>query len=169
MTAGRWAIVVFISAVALTAVPGAAVAATQTPAEIERRTDALAGELRCPVCQQLSVRDSPSRVAQTFRERIRELVAEGRSDADVRAFFVARYGDWILLSPPRRGIGLAVWLIPPVVLAAGVALVVIAVRRWTLRAARLARAGAARPDAVASVRGRVEAIEKSMSIDERAS
>lgn len=68
--------------------------------EIERRTDALAAQLRCPVCQQLSVRDSPSRVSRMFRGRIRDLVAQGRSDDQVRAFFVARYGEWILLSPP---------------------------------------------------------------------
>ena len=134
-------------------------------AEVERRTDALAGQLRCPVCQQLSVRDSPSRVAQTFRDRIRELVEQGRSDEEVRDFFVARYGDWILLSPPRRGIGLAVWIIPPLVIGAGLLLVAVAVRRWTTRAARMAQAGAARPAAVADAEARVQRLERQLDVE----
>lgn len=142
----------------------AAVAAVP-PAEVERRSDALAGQLRCPVCQQLSVRDSPSRVAQTFRNRIRELVRQGRSDQEVRDFFVARYGDWILLSPPRRGIGLAVWIIPPLLIGAGLLLVALAVRRWTARATRLAQAGAARPAAVADAEARVERLERQLDVE----
>ena len=135
------------------------------PAEVERRSDALAGQLRCPVCQQLSVRDSPSRVAQTFRDRIRELVERGRSDEEVRDFFVARYGDWILLSPPRRGIGLAVWVMPPLVIGVGLLLVAAAVRRWTTRAARMVQAGAARPAAVADAEARVERLERQLDVE----
>ena len=102
--------------------------------EVERRTGALAAELRCPVCQNLSVKDSPSDVAASFRARIRELVAAGKSDEQVREFFVARYGEWILLSPPKRGIGLAVWLAPLVAVLGGLALAGVAVARWTRRA-----------------------------------
>ncbi len=102
--------------------------------EVERRTAALAAELRCPVCQNLSVKDSPSDVAASFRTRIRELVRDGKSDAEVRDFFVARYGDWILLSPPKRGIGLAVWLAPALTILAGLALAVATLVRWTRRA-----------------------------------
>jgi cytochrome c-type biogenesis protein CcmH/NrfF len=108
---------------------------------MERRTAALAAQLRCPVCRQLSVRDSPSKVARTLCVRIRELVASGRSDEEVRDFFVARYGDWNLLSPPRRGTGLLVWMLAPALLLGGLLLVVVAVRRWTARGALLAQAG----------------------------
>lgn len=159
------------AALAVLALAGAALKPGQAPAqerqaappaaEVERRTDALAAQLRCPVCQALSVRDSPSKVAAAFRGRIRELVAAGRSDEEVRAFFVARYGDWILLSPPRRGLGLAAWVLPPAILLAGLALVALAVRRWTRRAASLAAAGASRPAAVAAARERAEALERS--------
>jgi cytochrome c-type biogenesis protein CcmH len=103
-------------------------------AEVERRTDAIAAALRCPVCQNLSVKDSPSDVAASFDARIRELVREGKSDEEVKDFFVARYGEWILLSPPKHGIGLAVWLAPLLALVAGLALAGVAVARWTRRA-----------------------------------
>ena len=86
-----------------------------TPAE---RADALARELRCPDCQGLSVADSPTSSAQEIRRQIDELVADGASADEVRAYFVARYGEWILLAPSSP----LVWIIPfaVVVGAAGV-------------------------------------------------
>lgn len=132
--------------------------------EVERRADALAAQLRCPVCQQLSVRDSPSLPARTFRARIHELVEQGRSDQEVRDFFVTRYGEWILLSPPRRGIGLAVWIVPPLLIVAGLLLVAAAVRRWTARAAAVARAGAAHPAAVAAAYARLHEAERDLDV-----
>ncbi len=81
------------------------------------RTDALARELRCPDCQGLSVADSPTSSAQEIRRQISELVAAGAGDDEVRAHFVARYGQWILLAPSS----VAYWLIPFVVVAAAAA------------------------------------------------
>lgn len=127
---------------------------------VERRVDAIAAELRCPVCQNLSVKDSPSDVAAAFRARIRELVLAGRSDEEIEKFFVDRYGEWILLRPPERGIGLAVWLAPVLLLGTGLATVVLAVRRWSLRARRLAEAAAAKPEALAEGRARLDALER---------
>jgi len=86
-----------------------------TPTE---RADALARELRCPDCQGLSVADSPTSSAQEIRRQIDELVASGASADEVRAHFVARYGEWILLAPSSP----VVWIIPfaVVVGAAGI-------------------------------------------------
>lgn len=86
------------------------------PSAIER-VDALASELRCPDCQGLSVADSPTSSAQEIRRQISELVAAGAGDEEVRAHFVARYGQWILLAPSS----VAYWLIPFVVVAAAAA------------------------------------------------
>lgn len=122
-----------VLALALTA---AGAAAGQKKADVDRRADALAAELRCPVCQNLSVRDSPSDVAAAFRARIRELVIAGRSDGEIRDFFVARYGEWILLSPPRRGIALAVWLAPALALGAGLLAAFAAIAVWRRRGQR---------------------------------
>lgn len=105
-------------------------------ADVDRRVASLAADLRCPVCQNLSVQDSPSDVAVSFRARIRELVLEGRSDREIEEFFVARYGEWILLSPPRQGIALAVWLMPALALGAGLLAAVVAIEAWRRRADR---------------------------------
>lgn len=132
--------------------------AAPAPAEIRERTDRIAAELRCPVCQQLSVKDSPSSVARAFRERIRALVREGRSDAEVLDFFVRRYGEWILLRPPKNGIALGVWLAPALILAAGLGAVALSVRRWTVRARALERMAEEQPEAVARARARLAAL-----------
>ncbi len=84
-----------------------------TPAD---QVDALAHQLgqglRCPVCQGLSVADSTSSAAVMMQQRIRELVAEGYSEAQIEAYFVSKYGEWVLLAPPATGMNQIVWLGP---------------------------------------------------------
>ena len=98
-------------AVALMTVPGS------TPTRADRSA-ALAAELRCPDCQGLSVADSPTASAMEIRRQIDELVAGGATDDEVRAHFVARYGEWIRLAPSST----ALWLIPFAVVLTGLAL-----------------------------------------------
>ena len=84
------------------------------------RTDALAADLRCPDCQGLSVADSQTAAAREIRRQIDDLVASGATDAEVRAHFVDRYGEWILLAPSSS----AAWILPFAALALGVAALV---------------------------------------------
>ncbi|HEV2054056.1 MAG TPA: cytochrome c-type biogenesis protein [Methylomirabilota bacterium] len=91
----------------------------------------VATQLRCVVCQTVSVADSPSETANQMRAIIRERLAAGDSPAQVLAYFVERYGDWILLSPPKSGFTLLVWVVPFVGLGIGLVLVAITVRRWS--------------------------------------
>src|SRR5256885_10381376 len=93
----------------------------------------IAAQLRCVVCQNLSVADSPSEMAGQMRAIVRERLAAGESPAQVRAYFVDKYGDWILLAPPRRGFTLLVWVVPYVAALLGIALVAVLVTRWTPR------------------------------------
>jgi cytochrome c-type biogenesis protein CcmH len=102
----------------------------------EARVQALGKSLRCPMCQGLSIADSGSSAARAQMDRVRELVAEGQTDADIRTYFVARYGEWALLEPSATGLNWLVWLGPLGLLFLGAFIVV-----------RLVRAvPAARPD-----------------------
>lgn len=94
------------------------------PEAQEARVQALARGLRCAVCQGVAIADSPSSMARAQLERVRELVAEGKSDEEVVDYFVARYGEWVLLEPEVSGVNLIVWAGPLVLVLLG--LVVIA-------------------------------------------
>lgn len=113
-----------LAAGALAVVLAVAAAAVSRPATPEQRVERIAAELRCPVCQGLSVADSPSDTARAMRALVEQRVAEGRSDDEIRAEFQRAYGDWIMLSPPLADARGAVWLVPLAVVAAGVLLVV---------------------------------------------
>lgn len=105
----------------------------RTPADsvLEARTSAVASQLRCPVCQGLSIQDSPSELAQSMRSLVRDQLAEGKSPDQVKAYFVSKYGEWILLSPPPHGFNLLAYAVPMLIVLGGGALIVVAVRRWT--------------------------------------
>lgn len=68
--------------------------------------------LRCPTCQGLSVNDSPATSARTMKKRIHDLLALGYSQEQIEAYFVSRYGEWVLLEPPARGATWALWVLP---------------------------------------------------------
>jgi cytochrome c-type biogenesis protein CcmH/NrfF len=85
----------------------------------QAQVDQIAASLRCPTCQGLSVADSPSQLAAGMRDIIAEQVAAGQSADEIRAWFVDRYGQWILLSPPAAGPGAVAWVLPVVVITAG--------------------------------------------------
>ena len=98
----------------------------------------VAANLRCVVCQSLSVADSPSETAHQMRAIVRERLAAGETPEQVTAYFVEKYGTWILLAPPRRGFDLLVWVVPFVALALGLGLALLAMRRWRRRSAAAA-------------------------------
>lgn len=94
------------------------------------RVTAIAAELRCPVCQGLSVADSDSETARSIQTDIARRVSEGQSADEVKEAYVARYGEWVLLRPERSGVTGLVWLIPPFAAAAATAGLVAALWRW---------------------------------------
>lgn len=98
---------------------------------LEARTSAVAAQLRCPVCQGLSIQDSPSDLAQSMRSVVRDQLAEGKSPDEVKSYFVSKYGEWILLAPKARGFNVLAYALPVMVVLGGGVVIVLAVRRWT--------------------------------------
>lgn len=98
---------------------------------LDARTSAVAGELRCPVCQGVSIQESPSELAGQMRAVVRDQLRAGNTPDQVKAYFVSKYGEWVLLEPTPKGFNLIVYALPAAVILGGLGVVVFAVRRWT--------------------------------------
>jgi len=99
-------------------------------AVLDARTREVAAELRCPVCQGESIQESPSELAQEMKSVVRDQLAAGKSPEEVKQYFVARYGEWILLRPTTTGFNAMLYVLPPILLIAGAVLVFLLARRW---------------------------------------
>ncbi|MBI3608526.1 MAG: cytochrome c-type biogenesis protein CcmH [Nitrospirae bacterium] len=107
-----------------------AVAATIDETEIDVKTREVAKTLRCTVCQSESIWESGSPFARQVRENIRDRVEQGQSADEIRAYFLSRYGDYILMQPPARGVNWVVWIGPFVVLIVGGFFLYRTLNRW---------------------------------------
>lgn len=92
-------------------------------AMLETRTNEVASLLRCPVCQGLSVADSPSTMAQDMKQQVKELLARGYSQEQILAYFEHSYGQFVLLKPKFQGVAAMVWLLPIAALIFGAVVV----------------------------------------------
>lgn len=141
-------VVIAIALLALAAV--VAFAARPHDLTAEERIDQITAELRCPVCQGLSVKDSASDTARQMRDLVAQRVREGKTNAEIEAEFRAAYGDWILLSPPVTSWSGLIWLVPIAAVAAGV---VLATGR--LRTSDAPKVDGPSPSQIAALRERV--------------
>jgi cytochrome c-type biogenesis protein CcmH len=118
---------------ALAAAPVAlAVDPTQMPTpELQARYLALTHEFRCMQCQNEALADSPVSLASDLRAEVRDMLLAGKSDAEIRAFMVARYGDFILFRPRFTARTAWLWLAPGVLLLIGAGVLVRVVRQRT--------------------------------------
>jgi cytochrome c-type biogenesis protein CcmH len=112
----------------------------------EAKVREVASTLRCPVCQNNSIEESPSLLAQDMKREVRQRLAAGESPDEIRNYFISRYGEWVLTKPRAAGVNLSVWLLPIVALFGGAVVVWVAVRRW-VRQGDAARVPAAVPAA----------------------
>lgn len=91
-----------------------------TGAQLDRRTNEVGSLVRCPVCQGMSVADSPSEMAVNMKAQVRELLARGYTEEQILEYFERSYGQFVLLRPKFEGVTAAVWVIPILALLAGV-------------------------------------------------
>lgn len=98
------------------------------PAE-QARYERLIRDLRCLVCRSESIADSNATLAADLRREVESLMREGKSDAEVHAFMTERYGDFVLLRPPVTPRTWLLWAAPALFVAAGLAVVIVVVRR----------------------------------------
>ena len=130
--AGRAELVVAVAClVTAVALVFAAASSSERSGSLEQRAQAVAATLKCPVCHDLSAADSPAPAAQEMRAQIAADLRAGKTPDQIRAAFVASYGEWILLSPPKRELNLLPWLAPGLLGLAGLVLLAFGIRRWS--------------------------------------
>lgn len=98
--------------------------------ELDTEVFEISKELRCPVCVSESVADSAAEVSVNMRNKTKELLEEGKNKKEVLAYFQERYGDWILLAPPKKGVHLLVWILPILAAIIGAAILGFVIRNW---------------------------------------
>jgi cytochrome c-type biogenesis protein CcmH len=111
--------------------PTAGPAAAESDPDLDARARAISAVLRCPVCQGESILDSPAELSQQMRAVVYDQLREGRTPEEIKAYFVASYGEWILLEPRLTGLNIVLYVAPVLFVIAGLALVALLVRRWT--------------------------------------
>jgi cytochrome c-type biogenesis protein CcmH len=117
---------------------------------LEARARALSAELRCLVCQNQSIDDSDADLARDIRLLIRDRIAKGERNDQVRDYLVQRYGDFILLKPPLKRETLLLWVSAPLFLVLGAVAIVGGRRRSATEAAALSAAEEERLTAIMS-------------------
>jgi cytochrome c-type biogenesis protein CcmH len=101
------------------AVLGRPAGGTLSEAAVNELAADVATKLRCPVCQGVSIADSPSSMATKMRGQVRDLVAKGYSEEQVMSYFERSYGEFVRLEPPLRGLNVMLWVLPGLVLLGG--------------------------------------------------
>jgi cytochrome c-type biogenesis protein CcmH/NrfF len=110
-------------------VVGAPHGAPLVGAALEARAAEVSALLRCPVCQGLSVKDSPATMAQMMKAQVKDLLAAGYDQDQVLAYFERSYGEFVRLQPPLRGVNWLVWMGPGLGLLVGAGLVAFVLRQ----------------------------------------
>ena len=96
---------------------------------LQHRYESINRELRCLVCQNQTIADSNATLAQDLRREVREMIAAGKTDAEIREFMIERYGDFVLYRPRMTAQNFLLWAAPALLLLVGAVVVVRVVRR----------------------------------------
>jgi cytochrome c-type biogenesis protein CcmH len=102
---------------------------------LEARMTRITSELRCLVCQNQTIADSNAELAADLRRETRELLKQGKSDAEVVDYMTARYGDFVLYRPPLRATTILLWFGPATMLVVGASVLYLVLRRRSKMAA----------------------------------
>jgi cytochrome c-type biogenesis protein CcmH len=97
--------------------------------KVEARLKSIAHELRCLVCQNQTIADSDAPLAVDLRQQTRAMIRDGKSDDEIRAYMVERYGDFVLYKPPFNAVTAVLWVAPGVLVVGGLLGLAVLLRR----------------------------------------
>jgi len=110
---------------------GSAVVFAQGPTPTDDDVNRIAKQLFCPVCENTPLDVCPTEACRQWRELIRQMLSEGKTEQEIKDYFVLNYGARVLSEPPRSGFNWLVYVIPPMVIVAGMFILFRAMRSWT--------------------------------------
>jgi cytochrome c-type biogenesis protein CcmH len=110
---------------------------------LEERAREIDGKLMAPCCWSGPVSQHDSQAAREIRQQTREMLAAGKSEQEILDYYVSLYGERILASPRPRGFNLLVWILPWLLLVAGIAFLTLLLRHWMRRKPAMTEAGSA--------------------------
>lgn len=126
---GRPCLLLFmICLLSLSGLPGLT-ASAQAPTPSDDDVNRIASQLYCPICDNLSLDVCPLEACRRWRELIREQLAEGWTEREIKDYFVAQYGEQVLGEPPRSGLNWLLYLLPPLIVVAGAAVLITNMKR----------------------------------------
>ena len=95
------------------------------------QVNAIAKQLYCPVCENTPLDVCPTAACKEWREEIRGMLAEGKSEAEIKQHFVDYYGARVLAEPPSTGFNWLVYVVPPIAIVAGIFVLFRALKAWS--------------------------------------
>ena len=102
----------------------------QQPTPSDDQVNAIARQLYCPVCENIPLDVCPTTACAQWRELIRQKLAEGKTDQQIKDYFVEQYGARVLGTPPAKGINWLVYVVPPIAILTGVYILYRVFRSW---------------------------------------
>jgi cytochrome c-type biogenesis protein CcmH len=97
----------------------------------DNEVNAIAKQLYCPVCENTPLDVCPTEACRDWREHIRLMLSEGKTEDEVLQYFVDQYGDRVLSAPPATGLNWLIYLIPPIIILLGALLLFRSFKEWT--------------------------------------
>jgi cytochrome c-type biogenesis protein CcmH len=116
-------------------------ASAQQPVITDDQVNAIAKHIYCPVCENTSLDVCPTQVCAQWRELIREKLANGESEAEIKQYFVDQYGDRVLAVPPATGLNWLIYILPPLFILSGAIILFRAFHSWKRPVADVENAG----------------------------
>ena len=122
--------------------------------------NAVASKLYCPVCESTPLDVCPTEACRDWRELIRSMLSEGKTEDEILQHFVDQYGDRVLAQPPLTGLNWLIYLLPPAIILAGAIVLFRSLKEWTKPKAAVSASGAER--SAASSDGYVARLEEEL-------
>lgn len=117
----------------------------QEPTPTDDQVNRIAKQLYCPVCENTPLDVCPTEACRQWRELIRLQLSQGRTEDEIKEYFVVNYGARVLAEPPRTGLNWLVYLLPPLLILGGAFFLLRALQNWTKRPASAAKSAAEPP------------------------